>query len=522
MPVVSFLNDDEMMISRFESSEGRFINLEDTIFLNPRLFSNPKSSRDFNFHEACEKLFIKLGISGKKLDNKFDALMNIICNLSNSYLHNKVVSYYRFKNYYSSMMRIGLDHLSYNNVVGIVAKLMSYGYVEGVTGNYDRNTGKGRVSRMWATKKLIDELNESYFQVCHDLDDVKILSLDGRTFNVSEAKFKLIDLESVMYINDGTTRRYIPAQSKYVKSSTEQLIMYNEFMDKQLVMLNKYSQDYNVSNDITLFNDLSYITNTSLINTNYNPIIRYVAALADVERGTQHPITSTKSQIPLIYKAETTFSYRVYNDSKLSFGGRFYGPTYQCESQNARSEIIINGFPTVEIDYSAYHLGMLYNLENLSISDNTYDLFGSNPQLRKSVKLMFNMLLNANTKNSAIAAYNWALNQYYTNPDKRQKMLAIKHEMEKNNLSSQNIVDKIIECHPKINKYLYTGFGRNLQRIDSDISANILKKMIDKDIPSLVVHDSFIVPEQNAAELENVMRESYRDRFNFDCRLDRK
>ena len=113
MPIVSFLNDDEMMIRRFESSEGRFINLEDTIFLNPRLFSNPKSSRDINFNEACEKLFIKLGISGKKLDNKFDALKNIICNLSNSHMQNKVVAYYRGKNYYSSMPTLGSSRMGW-------------------------------------------------------------------------------------------------------------------------------------------------------------------------------------------------------------------------------------------------------------------------------------------------------------------------------------------------------------------------------------------------------------------------
>ncbi|MDQ7815870.1 MAG: hypothetical protein RDU14_02510 [Melioribacteraceae bacterium] len=522
MPIVSFPNDEGIVITRFESSEGRMINLDDAYFFNARLFSNPKNSHDVNFHEACEKLFTKLGISGKKLDNKFDALKNIICNLSNCHIHNKVVSYNRGKNYYSSMMRIGFNHLSYDNVVGIVDKLVSYGYVEGVTGNYDRNTGKGRVSRMWATKKLIDELNESYSQVCHDLDDVKILTLDGKPFNIVETKFKPIDLESVMFINDGATRRYIPAQSKYVKSSTEQLIMYNEFMDKQSVLINKLSQDYNLSNDITLFSGLTNTTNVATTSTYNNLTINYVASSTEVQVTTQDPITSTKSEIPLIYKPETTFSYRVYNDSRLSFGGRFYGPTYQGQSQNARSQIIINGFPTVEIDYSAYHLGMLYNLENLNISDKTYDLFGSNPQLRKSVKLMFNMLLNAESKNSAVVAFNWGLNKPYENSEKRQKMLAIKEEMRKNNLSWQNIIDKIVECHPKINKYLFTGYGRNLQKIDSDIAANILKKMTEKDIPSLVIHDSFIVPEQNASELEDAMREAYLNRFNFDCRLERK
>ena len=57
-------------------------------------------------------------------------------------------------------------------------------------------------------------------------------------------------------------------------------------------------------------------------------------------------------------------------------------------------------------------------------------------------------------------------------------------------LLAKMVMNASIQAHPILENYFCTGKGVELQCIDSMIAESIMHKLIDKDIPSLPVHDS--------------------------------
>ena len=52
--------------------------------------------------------------------------------------------------------------------------------------------------------------------------------------------------------------------------------------------------------------------------------------------------------------------HRIFIDRALSKGGRFYGGWWQLIPKELRPYILIYGKSTIEIDYSSFHLSILY------------------------------------------------------------------------------------------------------------------------------------------------------------------
>lgn len=74
-------------------------------------------------------------------------------------------------------------------------------------------------------------------------------------------------------------------------------------------------------------------------------------------------------------------------------------------------------------------------------------------------------------------------------------------------------------CHPLITDQFNTGAGLRLMGYDSEIAANVLQHFTDKGILCLCMHDSFIVQKQYEEELIDVMKESYKNKFPFNCQI---
>ena len=66
------------------------------------------------------------------------------------------------------------------------------------------------------------------------------------------------------------------------------------------------------------------------------------------------------------------------------------------------------------------------------------------------------------------------------------------------------------EHHSDIAHYLFTGIGITLQNTDSKISEYIIKRMTNKSIPILNIHDSFIVERKQQQQLKQVMIKAFR------------
>jgi hypothetical protein len=203
--------------------------------------------------------------------------------------------------------------------------------------------------------------------------------------------------------------------------------------------------------------------------------------------------------------------HRVFNDETaeiqtLSRGGRFYGAFWQ-RIRDDRSKLLINGEPTVELDYGSLHIRMMYHLNGMSciadpylipeLSDFLDDRFAS--EQRDFVQELTFRLINSNGRQ--VRALGTA-----TGED-------IEREFEarlKDGLPLKVVLDVIRDAHAPVANGFGKGVGVALQNLDSEICDQIHHALMEQDIPVLSVHDSFIVGRSVEDELRSAMIHFYK------------
>jgi len=183
----------------------------------------------------------------------------------------------------------------------------------------------------------------------------------------------------------------------------------------------------------------------------------------------------------------STSLYRVFNET-FDWGGRYYGGWWEELPKEFRKFIEINHKNTVELDYSGHHFRILYAREKLVAPADPYDIPSFN---RGDLKLVGVIMLNASDRVDAIntARYNRKVKQ------------------------AKELVDALEKHHAPISHHFYTGVGRELQRLDSDIAEEVMLKMLKRGATVLPVHDSFIVRASYDVELEEIMTEAFEGRY---------
>ncbi|UCF84273.1 MAG: hypothetical protein JSV50_01165 [Desulfobacteraceae bacterium] len=198
----------------------------------------------------------------------------------------------------------------------------------------------------------------------------------------------------------------------------------------------------------------------------------------------------------LYFQSHYQYLHRVFNNESFKLGGRFYGAFHLELPKELRSHIEINNEPTVELDFSALHIRMLYHLEGIDYRQDPYTAVCDSEEERKIYKLVQLIAINSESEKKAVKA--------------------IRDQLRKNDiifdLSNKSILrclGKFRKFHYPIAKYLNTGVGLKLQNLDSRIADIILKAMTSNEIPCLPVHDSYIVRETDMNFLLEVMKKSY-------------
>ena len=182
--------------------------------------------------------------------------------------------------------------------------------------------------------------------------------------------------------------------------------------------------------------------------------------------------------------------YRIFNDIEFKTGGRFYGAWWQNVPSKYRSRIVIDGKRTKEYDFSGLHPNILYAMNHLTFPDDPYDnLVKGVP--RKACKVAFNVMLNSSK-------------ELKTFPDLNLSQYGVKWAV----LSAA-----IIERHKPIAHHFYTGIGKELQKIDSDIAEDVMLHFAKMRVPVLPIHDSFVMHHGYEKELQDAMGKAFRDRF---------
>ena len=192
---------------------------------------------------------------------------------------------------------------------------------------------------------------------------------------------------------------------------------------------------------------------------------------------------------PSINLANRTL-YRIFNDIEFKTGGRFYGAWWQNVPSKYRSRIVIDGKRTKEYDFSGLHPNILYAMGGLAFPDDPYDSLVEGVP-RKACKVAFNAMLNSPK-------------ELKTFPDLNLSQYGVKWAA----LSAA-----IIERHKPIAHHFYTGIGKELQKIDSDMAEDVMLHFAKMRAPVLPIHDSFVMHHGYDKELQDLMGKAFRDRF---------
>ena len=229
------------------------------------------------------------------------------------------------------------------------------------------------------------------------------------------------------------------------------------------------------------------------------------------------------------------YLHRVFN-IRLDWGGRFYGH-YQTMKKDKRQYILIDGEPTVELDYSCLHINLLYAEKGIQFDGDAYDKIGlldaslSNQENRKLLKLLMLVFVNSESVRAFKANITKSGNPEIKKrrPEYLEKARFLKKKvLEKrfpemkgfiedlpDNLQGEIVFNMIINAHPEI-KDLFNKkrVGSKLQFKDSQIMATCLTKLIKLNVAVLPVHDSLICASGYEYLVSNAMQEAYSEHTN--------
>ena len=89
-------------------------------------------------------------------------------------------------------------------------------------------------------------------------------------------------------------------------------------------------------------------------------------------------------------------------------------------------------------------------------------------------------------------------------------------DIDKIDISWMDLRERILIAHKPIASLFFQGTGNAMQFEDSQIVENILLQTTDSKTPALPIHDSFIMRQQYASDLEEMMRRAFHSRFGED------
>ena len=100
--------------------------------------------------------------------------------------------------------------------------------------------------------------------------------------------------------------------------------------------------------------------------------------------------------------------------------------------------------------------------------------------------------------------------------DTQLRACSEKIDIDKIDVSWIDLRDRILKAHKPIASLFFQGTGNAMQFEDSQILQNILLQTATSKTHALPIHNSFIIRQQYASDLEKMMRRAFHSRFGED------
>lgn len=449
--------------------------LEYSFFFNKKIVS---ANVESPISQLTEFLFNDLNHLTRNIEIRKLSLNNILTNIIIGYLYGRYLIISKSPNDYTNYSWYGLNYYTYRLTVGWIEILLKERFINQTLGFYKSETGEGKRSRINASEKLISSLNE----------------INNRAENISSLQYT-----KNILLKDEYKRLIKYAPSNRLVEKIKFLNEYNEFIRGEKLLLPVNIRTLKQLNfKYPLYAD-SYISF-------YHRLLSEVSINQPSPSGI--PLLITLDNNLLLNKKLQGQLYRVFNQGKFTIGGRFYGGSYQQLNEVDRARILINDSAVVEVDYSAFHLNMLYHLTGKQINEDPYSVV-DRPEIRPILKLLCLIVINSENKSQALRA----LHDELRRNSGFQKLKRIYR------LDEKDLLRKFESVHAEISNYFCSGIGLRLMYRDSEIAEDVLKYFTNREIPCLCVHDSFLVPVQYKDELKQIMNDVYKKHIGFEAKL---
>jgi hypothetical protein len=184
---------------------------------------------------------------------------------------------------------------------------------------------------------------------------------------------------------------------------------------------------------------------------------------------------------------------RIFNDTWTA-GGRVYGGFWQNMRKAERRRLTIDGEPTVELDYARLHPTLLYARAGMRLTFDPYLPAGFDPRLRPAGKATFGRLLNSDGPVDVARI---------RRPNGMPPDIPVEEY--------RRFAAALIRIHEPIASAFGTSASLALQFADSEMLLRVLDRMNRLGAAVLPIHDSVIVADRWADELQAAMEAAYRD-----------
>lgn len=191
---------------------------------------------------------------------------------------------------------------------------------------------------------------------------------------------------------------------------------------------------------------------------------------------------------------------------RLTNGGRLYTrgiSGFQALNSDDREAISINGQPTIEIDFKGLHPNLLYAGEGIQYSQDPYSVVDDRKEFRPYLKAILLRMINCGNEYAAKKS----ADRWFSEQSKELRNQLYDLDVP----DSLDLIKRFKEVHQPIAHHLCTSkmTGMRLMNKDARIAMDIIKYFTNQEIPILPMHDSFIIEEFYADELESIMQMMY-------------
>ena len=215
---------------------------------------------------------------------------------------------------------------------------------------------------------------------------------------------------------------------------------------------------------------------------------------------------------------------RIFSRGSWELNGRFYGGWWQLVGEELRKDILIDGSPTIEVDFKGFHVSMLaneagvlkpfdydwYDLEECLIPD--IDL----AKQRKVLKLLVLTAINASSVPQAFRAYRDKASGSLNKSTGTMEFPVLKDR------ELGQLLSAFLDRHPYLAKGICSDRGIGLMYQDSLITGHIINDFVAKGEPILSVHDSYIVKRDAVIKLRDAMNRATKSVINAKLAADQE